>query len=81
VERRDYIRTGYFVYFILPQGVPLLEGAVRPLCPDISSPLLKDSAGSSLFFKKGKVHYLEIYTRGGFFPENITNFHLVAPAS
>jgi hypothetical protein len=79
VVRRDYMRTGFFVYFELPDGVPLLDGIVRPLCPDILSPLLLDGAGSSLFFKNGRAHYLEIYARGGFFPKNLAEFQLESP--
>jgi len=79
VIRRDYMRTGFFVYFELPEDQPLLDGKVRPLCPDISSPLLLDGAGSSLFFRNGKVHYLEIYARGGFFPKDIAEFQLNSP--
>jgi hypothetical protein len=80
VVRRDYMRTGFFVYFELPEGVPLLSGIVRPQCPDIRSSLLLDGAGSSLFFRNGKVHYLEIYARGGFFPQDIAEFQLELPA-
>jgi hypothetical protein len=80
VVRRDYMRTGFFVFFELPESVLLLDGIVRPLCPDISSPLLLNGAGSSLFFKNRKIHYLEIYARGGFFPQNIAEFKLESPA-
>jgi hypothetical protein len=77
VIRRDYMRTGFFIYFELPESTSPLTNIVRPLCPDISSPLLFDGAGTALFFRNGKVHYLEIYARGGFFPENIEEFKLL----
>ena len=79
VIRRDYMRTGFFIYFELPTDVPSLVNVVRPLCPDISSSVLPDGAGSSLFFRGGRVHYLEIYARGGFFPQNIAEFSLLSP--
>jgi len=79
VARRDYMRTGFFIYFELPADVPSLANVVRPLCPDINSSLLPDGAGTSLFFRGGRVHYLEIYARGGFFPQDITEFSLVSP--
>jgi hypothetical protein len=77
VIRRDYMRTGFFIYFELPESTAPLTNIVRPLCPDVSSPLLFDGAGTALFFRNGKVHYLEIYARGGFFPENIEEFKLL----
>jgi len=80
VTRRDYMRTGFFVYFELPESTLLLNNLIRPLCPDISSPLLLDGAGTALFFRTGKLHYLEIYARGGFFPENLEEFKLLEPA-
>lgn len=79
VIRRDYMRTGFFIYFELPESTLPLTNMVRPLCPDISSPLLFDGAGTALFFRNGKVHYLEIYARGGFFPQNIEEFKLLEP--
>jgi len=80
VTRRDYMRTGFFVYFEQSESTPKLNTMTRPLCPDISSPLLFDGAGTALFFRNGKLHYLEIYARGGFFPENIDEFKLLDPA-
>jgi hypothetical protein len=79
VIRRDYMRTGFFVYFELPDSTSPITNTARPLCPDISSPLLFDGAGTALFFRNGNVHYLEIYARGGFFPENIEDFKLLDP--
>lgn len=79
VIRRDYMRTGFFIYFEVPDDVPLLDGIMRPVCPDISSPLLLDGAGSSLFYRNGRLHYLEIYARGGFFPQDIVEFGLESP--
>jgi len=79
VARRDYLRTGYFVYYDIPDSLPLLPDRARLSCPDISSPQLLHGAGTSLFVRNGKVHYLEVYARGGFFPENLTNFRLSEP--
>jgi len=80
VIRRDYMRTGFFTYFELPASTLPLSNVIRPLCPDISSPLLLDGAGTAVFFRAGKLHYLEIYARGGFFPENIEEFELLEPS-
>jgi hypothetical protein len=79
VIRRDYMRTGFFIYFEVPATAPLLNTKVRPVCPDIAGPELMQGAGSSLFFKNGRVHYLELYARGGFFPENPVEYRLVPP--
>jgi len=79
VVKRDYMRTGYFVYFAVPDDVAATDIAVRPVCPDISSAELLHGAGTTLFLRNGKVHYLEIYAKGGFFPENIQNFELIEP--
>jgi hypothetical protein len=79
VIRRDYMRTGFFIFFEQPESILPLTNMARPLCPDISSPLLFDGAGTALFFRNGRVHYLEIYARGGFFPENIEEFQLLEP--
>jgi hypothetical protein len=80
VIRRDYMQTGFFIYFELPESTLPLQNITRPLCPDISSSLLFAGAGTALFFRNGKLHYLEIYARGGFFPENIEDFQLLEPA-
>jgi hypothetical protein len=79
VIRRDYMRTGFFIYFDLPESTLPVDSVIRPLCPDISSPLLFDGAGTALFFETGKMHYLEIYARGGFFPEKLEEFRLLEP--
>ena len=76
--RRDYTRTGYFTYFKVPEGMPAVAGGVHPSCPHIVSDQLPDGAGTSLFFRNGRVHYLEIYARGGFFPQDLLDFQLVA---
>jgi hypothetical protein len=79
VLRRDYMRTGYFIYFHVPDSLPLLSSRARPLCPDINATSLAHGAGTTLFVRNGKIHYLEIYARGGFFPEQPDDYHLVAP--
>jgi hypothetical protein len=40
--------------------------------------MLMDGAGVSLFMKNGRLHYLEIYSRGGFMPETMETWHLEA---
>jgi hypothetical protein len=78
VSRRDYMRTGFFIYFKTPDGDGLeaVAETLRPVCPHIESPDLMDGAGCTLFMKKGFLHYLEIYARGGFFPKTLEQFEL-----
>jgi hypothetical protein len=80
VIRRDYMLTGYFIYFGLPDSMSPLGSGTRPCCPDISAEALPYGAGTGLFTRNGKIHYLEIYARGGFFPEQLVEFRLVPPA-
>ena len=76
VARRDYVRTGYFVYLQPSEGSSAIEGRPKIPHPFIESPVLPDGAGCSLILKDGQLHYLEIYARGGFFPENLADFEL-----
>ena len=76
VTRRDYVRTGYFVYLHLAEGFDAIEGRPKIQHPFIESPALPDGAGCSLILKDGRAHYLEIYARGGFFPENLADYEL-----
>lgn len=76
VLRRDYVRTGYFVYLHLAEGFSSIEGRPKIQHPFIKSSALPDGAGCSLILKDGYVHYLEIYARGGFFPENLSDYEL-----
>ena len=76
VARRDYVRTGYFVYLHPAEGFSAIEGRPKIQHPFIKSPALPDGAGCSLILKDGRVHYLEIYARGGFFPENLVDYEL-----
>jgi hypothetical protein len=78
VSRRDYMRTGFFIYLELPEGLTRVDAKVRPICPHIESPDLMDGAGCSLFLRDGVLHYLEIYARGGFFPESLEQYELKA---
>ncbi len=80
VARRDYVRTGYFVYLRPSEESSAIEGRPKIQHPFIESPVLPDGAGCSLILKDGQLHYLEIYARGGFFPENLTDYEL-RPAS
>jgi hypothetical protein len=80
VTRRDYMRTGFFVYFQLPGGLPKINAPIRPVCPHIESPDLMDGAGCTLFIREGYLHYLEIYARGGFFPESLEQYELKTAA-
>jgi hypothetical protein len=76
VSRRDYMRTGFFIYFKTAEGLVAVSESLRPVCPHIDSPDLMDGAGCTLFMRKGFLHYLEIYARGGFFPKSLQEFQL-----
>ena len=76
LERRDYMRTGFFVYFTTDPTCEPIPAEVKPVCPQINSRELMDGAGCNLFTRDGRLHYLEIYTRGGFIPEQLQEFHL-----
>ena len=80
VIKRDYMRTGYFIYFDVPPEVAPVDRSVGLVSPDILSPELLDGAGTTLFLRNGKIHYLEIYARGGFFPELLKVYTLAAPS-
>ena len=75
VRRRDYTRTGFFIFLDAPAASPACEGR-KPVCPQISAPELPYGAGCNLFLRDGRLHYLEIYTRGGFMPEVLEHFEL-----
>ena len=70
------MRTGYFVYLRPAEGFSAIEGRPEIQHPFIESPALPDGAGCSLMLKDGCVHYLEIYARGGFFPEDLADYEL-----
>lgn len=76
VARRDYVRTGYFVYLRPSEGSSAIKGRPKIQHPFIESPVLPDGAGCSLILKDGQLHYLEIYARGGFFPEDLADYEL-----
>ncbi|MGI9317610.1 MAG: hypothetical protein ACR2QW_09785 [bacterium] len=76
VSKRDYMRTGFFVYFEVPDDVAMLPEGLRPICPHIQSDELLDGGGCDLFLRNGRLHYLEIYARGGFFPERLEYYEL-----
>lgn len=76
VRKRDYMRTGFFIYFDLPENAPGLPDGLKPICPHIVAPNLPDGAGCDLFVKAGRLHYMEIYARGGFFPPDLEQFEL-----
>ena len=80
VVRRDYMRTGYFIYFDVGADAEPVEKSMRPVSPDIASAELVHGAGTTLFLRNGKMHYLEIFARGGFFPEALTAYQLTGPA-
>ena len=79
VAKRDYMRTGYFIYFAVAADAAPVEKSLHLVSPDILSAELLDGAGTSLFLRNGKIHYLEIYARGGFFPEALQDYALAAP--
>jgi len=76
VKRRDGTRTGFFVYFEPGTGERTGDG-LRPVCPRLTSAGLMDGAGCDLFLRDGQLHYLEVYARGGFLPEPLTDYRLV----
>ena len=76
VKKRDYMRTGFFIYFDPQPGLTAIQASVRPVCPHITSAELVDGAGCSLFLRNGQLHYLEIYSRSGFIPEKLEEFQL-----
>ena len=78
VNKRDFMGTGLFLYLKTPDDLTPVSPEVRPVCPHISSEMLMDGAGVSLFMKNGRLHYLEIYSRGGFMPETMENWRLEA---
>ncbi len=75
VRKRDYTRTGFFVYFE-PDGAAE-PAAAKPVCPMLQAPGLPDGAGCDLFLRDGRLHYLEVYARGGFLPEPLDDYRLV----
>lgn len=76
VRRRDYMRTGFFLYFEADAGLPAVAADVRPVCPHIDTAETPDGAGCSLFLRNGRLHYLEVYARGGFLPPALTAYTL-----
>ncbi len=80
VTKRDYMRTGYFIYFdVAPEAQPV-DRSLSLVSPDILSSELLDGAGTTLFLRNGIIHYLEIYARGGFFPEVLKSYSLAVPS-
>jgi hypothetical protein len=79
VAKRDYMRTGYFIYFAVAPEVLPVDKSLKLVSPDILSTELRDGAGTTLFLRNGKIHYLEIYARGGFFPESLESYSLAMP--
>lgn len=76
VKRRDYTRTGVFVYFEADADRQQVPRDVRPVCPRVETAELMDGAGCDLFLRDGRLHYLEVYARGGFLPEQLGEFTL-----
>jgi hypothetical protein len=79
VVKRDYMRTGFFIFLEAPKDAMPIQGHIRVRCPNLQAPGLMDGAGSSLFLRDGRLHYLELYARGGFFPEEPEGYSLQAP--
>ena len=76
VAKRDFMGTGLFLYLKTPDDLAAVPTELRPVCPHISSEMLMDGAGVSLFMRNGRLHYLEVCARGGFMPETMTQWHL-----
>ena len=79
VVKRDYTRTGFFIFLEAPQASIPIDTKIRVRCPDLEAPELMYGAGSSLFLRNGRLHYLELYARGGFFPEKLEHCRLQPP--
>ena len=75
VRKRDYTRTGFFVYFEVDAAAEATSA--RPVCPLLQAPGLPDGAGCDLFLREGRLHYLEVYARGGFLPEQLNDYRLI----
>lgn len=78
VKRRDRMQTGFFVYFEPDPSAPTVAAGIRPVCPRVVAPDLLDGAGCDLFLRNGRLHYLEVYARGGFLPAELRDYRLVA---
>jgi hypothetical protein len=76
VRKRDYMKTGFLIYFDPKPDLPPIDSTIKAVCPHISSPELMDGAGCTLFLRNGQLHYLEIYSRGGFIQEQLEDFQL-----
>ena len=74
VRKRDYTRTGFFVYF--EADAAAVPAKAAPVCPHLEAPGLPDGAGCDLFLRDGRLHYLEVYARGGFLPEPLEKYQL-----
>lgn len=74
VRKRDYTRTGFFVHF--EADADAAPAGKAPVCPRLDAPGLPDGAGSDLFMRDGRLHYLEVYARGGFLPEPFEGYEL-----
>ncbi len=74
VKRRDYTRTGFFVYFEPDPGAE--PAGAAPVSARLDAPGLMDGAGCDLFMRAGRLHYLEVYARGGFLPEPLADYRL-----
>lgn len=75
-SRRDYTRTGFFVYFEPDPAAAPVPSGVRPVSARLDAPGLLDGAGCDLFLRDGRLHYLEVYARGGFLPETLDDYRL-----
>jgi len=76
VSRRDYTRTGLFVYFVADKSAEPVAAGLRPVSARLDAPGLMDGAGCDLFLRDGRLHYLEVYARGGFLPETLQDYRL-----
>ena len=76
-RRRDYMRTGFFLYLDTDRQLEPVASGFRAACPHITSPELMDGAGCTLFLRDGYLHYLEVYARGGFLPEQLEDYRLL----
>ncbi|MCE9544411.1 MAG: hypothetical protein K8T25_02655 [Planctomycetia bacterium] len=73
VVRRQYTGVGCYTMFTLTEEVPIITapfGARGPIGgPYFESPVVKYGGGTLLWFVDGRMHQLETYAHGDYFPE------------
>ncbi|MHC4470100.1 MAG: hypothetical protein ACYTDY_02630 [Planctomycetota bacterium] len=74
VRERDHTGVGCFSRLDLPYGTPKTDLGDRPHGrvdgPYFESPAVPYGGGTILWLEDGRAHCLEIYSHGGYFPED-----------